>query len=124
MAIAFAIPLLAAGADYPWLTFRMADDTEISVAAENLNMKYLDGYLHLSSSNENRTIPVEQIKSMKFTSHSSGIKEIEDMESDADYYNLSGICVGRFSSVKEARKALTSGIYIVKSERKTFKVTI
>lgn len=124
LAAAMTLPVMSMAADYPWLTFRMADDTEISVSADNLAMNYKDGYLQLNSSSVDKAIPVDQIKSMKFTSYSAGIQDIIDAQADGEYYNLSGICVGRYSSVENARKALPSGIYIVKSEKKTFKVTL
>ncbi len=49
IAAALALPIMALAADYPWLTFRMADDTQFSVPAESLSMNYSDGNLHLTS---------------------------------------------------------------------------
>ncbi len=123
--VVLMLPSFASAIDYPWLTFRMADDSEMSVEAENLSINYKDGNLILSSSAVDKTIPASQIKSMRFTATSAAVDGMFDMQSSAgEYYNLSGIKVGKFSSTEQARKTLPSGIYIVKSESKTFKVTL
>lgn len=125
IAATLLMPIFTYAEALPWLTFRMADDTELSVAAENLTINYKDGNLILSSSVVDKSLPASQIKSMRFTSTSAGINEVIDINSTAgDYYNLSGIKVGRFSSTDDARKILPSGIYIVKNDEKTFKVTL
>ena len=123
MAAVMTIPMMSSAADFPWLTFSLTDDTEISVSADNLKMNYKDGFLQLSSSSVDQAIPVDKIKSMKFTSYSAGIDDTE-VQSDGEYYNLSGICVGKYSSIENARKVLPSGVYIVKSEKKTYKITL
>ncbi len=121
--LAFALPMMMAAADYPWLTFLMADNTELSVASDNLEINYSDGNLQLTSATVDQSIPVNQIKSMRFTTLSSAIDEIaDDFTSPADYFTLSGVCVGRFATLDEARSSLPAGIYIGKSESKTLKV--
>lgn len=125
IAAALALPIMALAADYPWLTFRMADDTQFSVPAESLSMNYSDGNLHLTSMTVDKTIPVDQIKSMQFTSEASGVNEVNENQTKAgEYYNLAGTRVGRFATIDEARKSLPSGVYIVKNELKTFKVAL
>ncbi|MDE5997543.1 MAG: hypothetical protein K2G77_04945 [Muribaculaceae bacterium] len=125
IAATLLMPIFTYAEAFPWLTFRMADDTELSVASENLTINYKNGNLILSSSIVDKTIPANQIKSMRFTSTSAGIIEVNDRKSTAgDYYNLSGLKVGRFSSTKDAGNVLPSGIYLVKNEGKTFKVTL
>ncbi len=124
-ALATAFPLSLFAADFPWLTFKLVDNTEMSVESEELSMTYQDGFLNLSSSKVDKSIPVSQIKSMMFTSTPTGVSDIKTADSqEGDYYNLSGIKVGRFLTVEEAKKSLPSGIYIVKSDSKTFKVTL
>ena len=116
-------PMLAAAADYPWLTFRMTDGSELSVAAEGLAINYADGNLLLKSTTVDQTIPSDQVKSMRFTTSTDAVDEMTDiLSSEADYFDLSGIKVGRFSSSDEARNVLPSGTYIVRSNKKTIKV--
>lgn len=123
LAAILVLPLMTSAAEFPWLTFLLADDTEVSVAAENLDINYSDGNLLLASGTVNQAIPVDQIKSMKFTSYSAGIRDvIENKSGEAEYFDLSGIKVGTFPSLEVARKSLPSGTYIGKSDIKTFKV--
>ncbi|MDE5847908.1 MAG: hypothetical protein K2H71_11225 [Muribaculaceae bacterium] len=120
---ALVSPMLAAAADYPWLTFKMTDGSEISVASEGLAINYSDGNLLLKSTTVDQTIPSDQVKSMRFTTSIDAVDEMTDiLSSEADYFDLSGIKTGRFSSSDEARNALPSGTYIVRSNKKTIKV--
>lgn len=123
IAAALAFSMSAYAADYPWLTFKLADNSELSVASDNLEISYSDGNLTLSSPTVNQIIPVATIKSMQFTSQSSSVGDVAIAASGlSDYYSITGVKVGRFASVEEARKALPSGVYIRKSKDKTYKV--
>lgn len=120
---ALSLPAFSYAADFPWLTFLMSDNTELSVASDNLELSYTDGNLHLKSITVDQVLPVSQIKSMRFTSFSSGIDNIQaGQNAPAHYYTVSGIDVGRFESVDEARRTLPSGTYIGKSKHRTYKV--
>lgn len=117
--------LTTSAAEFPWLTFVMADETELSVAADNLSLNYADGNLLLTSQSANETLPTAQIKSMRFTSTPASVDAIGvEASFTADYYTPSGISVGRFGSIDEARDMLPAGIYIVKCEQKTFKLIL
>lgn len=109
--------------DYPWLTFVMRDNAEVSVAAENLSIEYKDFNLILKSATVEETIPVAQISTMRFTSIATAVNEIDgDRDGFTDFYTVSGLKVGSFESAEAARQNLPSGIYIGKNESKTFKV--
>ncbi|MDE6479456.1 MAG: hypothetical protein K2L45_04235 [Muribaculaceae bacterium] len=108
--------------DFPWLSFKMKDASEITVAADNLTMNYSDGKLLLTSSSVNEALPVADISSMIFTEQ-AGLDEINaDLSEHASYYALGGTKVGEFSSVDDARRALPSGIYIARTASKSFKI--
>ncbi len=125
LSMAFALPVIAVAADYPWLTFKMTDDSEISVLAADLAINSQNGYLILSSAFVDKTIPLDQIYSMRFTTTSAGVETIEDIQSAVgDYYNLSGIMIGSFSSSDAARNVLPPGIYIVKNNSGSHKITL
>lgn len=119
----FAIPMMAMGADYPWLTFKMTDGSEMSVAAEGLAINYNEGSLQLKSATVDQTIASDMVASMRFTTAAAAVEGITDlMNTEADYFDISGKLAGRFSTSDEARKALSSGTYIVRSNGKTIKV--
>ena len=118
------LPLTSFAVEYPWLSFVMTDNTEISVAADNLSINYSDNTLTLKSATVDQAIAVDKIKSMQFKSDLSGISELttDSADGSATYYTTSGISVGSFASVEEARKSLPAGIYIVKNSVKSFKI--
>lgn len=119
----FAIPMMAMGADYPWLTFKMADGNEMSVASEGLTINYIDGYLQLKSTTVDQSILCEEVKSMKFSATPVSVDGISDiLSSEAEYFDLSGKNMGIFTTVDDARKDLPSGTYIVRSKDKTIKL--
>lgn len=110
-------------ADYKWLTFTLADDTEISVASDNLRLSYSDGSLQLTSLSVNKTLPVASLKSMRFTSSSSGIQEIES-SGNLEVYTLQGVKLGEYTKLDEVRNVLPAGIYVVKSEKQIVKIIL
>ncbi|MDE7386175.1 MAG: hypothetical protein K2N28_03450 [Muribaculaceae bacterium] len=124
VAATVSLSMTSQAANYHWLTFRMTDGSEMSVAADNLEATYADGYMQLSSSTVNQTIKTSDIKSMRFTEeNAAGIDDIEtDDNTNADYYTVAGVYVGTFTSPGSARESLGSGTYIAKNKVKTFKV--
>lgn len=124
IAAAMSTSLLAGAVDNSWLNFRMIDNTVLSVASDNLLINYIDGTLHLTSPTVDQTIPVTEIRSMQLSSETSGIgiPEQGNESSVLEYFNAAGLKAGAFSSQEEAKEALPSGIYIVKSGEKSRKV--
>lgn len=121
---ALMLPQLSNAEDYQWLTFTMTDNTEMSVAADNLSITYNEGSLKLKSATVDQAIAVAHIKSMRFTD-TMGIHSISGNGDDAcksEFYNIDGVKAGEYSSVEEARESLPSGIYIVKNNNTTLKV--
>lgn len=124
VAAALMAPPAGFAAEYQWLTFRMADNSEISVAAENLEINYGGQKLHLKSATVDQTIAVDGIKSMRFTDTPAAIDAPQGAAQVAagDYYTAAGVKAGSFGSVEEARRSLPSGVYIVKKGDKTVKL--
>ena len=125
--ILLAVGLLASteiyALDFPWLSFKMKDASEITVAADNLTMNYSDGDLVLTSASVSETLPVADIASMTFTNQQDGVDEINSVLSEkASYYTSGGVRAGEFKSVDDARRSLPSGIYIVRTGSKSFKI--
>lgn len=109
--------------DFPWLSFKMKDASEITVAADNLVMNYSAGNLLLTSGSVNETLSIANIASMSFTANPSQVEEINASLSEAaTYYSLDGSKAGEFASADDARRALPSGIYVAKTASKSFKV--
>ncbi|MDE6395103.1 MAG: T9SS type A sorting domain-containing protein, partial [Duncaniella sp.] len=71
-----------------------------------------------------REIPVDEVKTMQFTSSSSALNAVTDdrLSGAMPFYDISGKSVGSYTSVDEARLSLPSGVYILKSGDQTVKV--
>lgn len=109
--------------DFPWLSFKMKDASEITVAADNLTMTYSGGNLLLTSASVSETLPVANIASMSFSNQQAGLDEINTPLSEyASYYTLDGVEVGGFTSVDDARHNLRPGVYIARTGSKSFKI--
>lgn len=117
------LPMALHAEGMPWLTFKMADDTSISVASADLVINYSSGELQLNSPTVSRIIPVAQLKSMTFSSSTTGIESVSIQEGGSmEFYDMSGVKTGNFDSLDMARENLPSGIYVVKSGEKSIKV--
>lgn len=120
---ALAWPMMAGAAEFQWLTFKMADGSEMSVAADGLAINYSEGSLLLKSATVDESIATANISSMRFTTEAAAVEGISDiLSSQSEYFDLSGVRVGIFESLNEARKALPAGTYIMRSNNKTIKV--
>lgn len=117
-------PLMAIASGESWLTFRLKDNSEISVASQNLNIDYNNGVLLLSSPSVNQTLSINNVKSMRFTTSSAGINEVigDFASGEIEFYNIGGALVGKFSSIENARKTLPAGIYIINNGEKSLKI--
>lgn len=112
-----------AATNYPWLTFTLTDNTELSVPSENLQLTYAGGELKLTSASVDQTLPLQLLKSMRFESEQSGL---EDRKAEANtpvtVFNSLGGNIGVFASIDEAVNSLPHGVYIISSGRSTKKV--
>lgn len=125
---AAAVVETAQAYDYPYLTLQKSDGTEQSVAVEQLKLTFSDGQMVLSNSDGTTTISLSDLSKMYFsTSATAGIStqisEVSD-DSPVEVYTLSGMGLGSFESVAEAKKQLKAGIYVMKSKTRTLKITV
>ncbi|MDE6484086.1 MAG: hypothetical protein K2L14_01660 [Duncaniella sp.] len=119
----FAAVSFAQSSSYEWLTFTLADGSEVAVAAENLSIDYAGGVLKLSSPAVNTSFEVQNLRSMRFTSGASGIA-VAGIEHScpAEYFTVAGVSAGTFNNADEARSALASGVYIVRTGTAIWKI--
>lgn len=59
LAILLSAPAAMQAMDFPWITFTLSDQSELSVDAEGLEMTYSDGSLRLHSSRVDKTLPLQ-----------------------------------------------------------------
>ena len=114
--------------DYPYLTFQNADETETSVAAENLTLIFSGGKLLATNAAGTQTFTLATLKKMYFSQTPTAVGNIratgEQTEGEVEAYSLTGVRMGRFASKGEAAKQLGQGIYIIKDEGINAKIAV
>lgn len=116
-------------ADYPYMTIRQTDGTEISVGSDGLRFNIdEDGYLVVNSTDGTMKLPLTGLASMEFTEQPAGVYTA-GMEMLPDgpvkVFSTSGVALGSFDSPEEARCALSEpGVYIIKSNTGTCKIVV
>ena len=110
--------------DFPYLVFQQADGTATSVAIDDLTIAVSGTQLVVTSSSGTQTFALSDLSKMYF-SQTAGIADIAaDKAQTLEVYNLSGQKLGTFESLGHARQQLEKGIYLVKANGKTSKISI
>jgi hypothetical protein len=128
LSMSLLLTALMASADntYGYLTFQKSDGVEQSVSVEGLKMTFSSGQVVVSSGSSTATFNLSDLSKMYFSDTATGIETVSaDASGDATVqaWTLSGVSLGSFSSLSEARQKLSKGVYIVKQGEKTFKIT-
>lgn len=113
--------------DFTYLTFRSIDGTEISFSVSQLKITFSNGQLVAENSETNQTISLSDLNKMYFTNSAvTNIEEAQPVEGEADVeiFTTAGVSMGRFSSLNQAKQALSMGVYIVKQSDRTYKIAI
>lgn len=113
--------------DYPYLTFQNSDGTQTSVSVESLSITVNDGNLVCTNSDGTTNISIAELSKMFFSTDGTptGISAVSTKTSgDVEIYTLTGISLGKFQSLSQAKDNLNSGIYLIKSDTGTSKIAI
>lgn len=110
--------------DYQVMTFENNDGSQTSIAASGLTITFANGQLIGVNGNTSMTLPLTQLQKMFFSNTTSIDSPAKSDDTPTSIYTLNGVLVGMFSSFDEAKSQLHSGVYIVKTDKKTFKTTI
>ena len=111
---------------YNYLVFTTQEGTEKSVAVENLKLTFVNGQMVIDNGVETQTYDLSSLSKMFFAENSvDGIVETTiDAKEEVDVFTVSGIGMGKFNNVNEAKKSLGRGVYIFKQGSKTNKISI
>lgn len=125
------VATLAAMADdgYPYLTLQKTAGTEVKMAVDKMTIAFVNGQLVATNSEGSQQIPLQDMKMMYFSETATqtvvtAIDGATATDEKVTVYTVGGRLMGSFDSVKEAREALRPGIYVMKTNTKTFKTTI
>ena len=110
-------------ADYTYLVFTLSDGTTKAVTATNLSITFADGNLVATNGTETlATLPLASLTQMEFSNDgTTGIESISAdqlvTDSQTTIYDLNGRQMPQGAQ-------LPKGVYILKNNNKTLKVTI
>jgi len=103
---------------YPYLAFQASDGTVTTVSVESLTMTVSNGQLVAVNSNGTQTYTLSDLSAMYFTTEvSDGVNDIKvEISDDDEVYDLQGR--------KMTRDQMRHGIYVIKTQSGTRKVTV
>ena len=115
--------VLTAHADsYTYLTFEKSDGTLTSVSLSSLSITISGTTLTAGD----QSFALADLTKMYFTTADvTAIDEVKAaVNGEVEVFSMSGIAMGKYTTVQEAMSSLKTGVYIVKSNGKTVKVAV
>lgn len=113
--------------DYNYLTFETADGAMQSIVIDNLNVTFSEGNIVAVAGEDNLTVPLADMTKMYFTAephNETAISEAAKVETGVSVFSVSGVFVGRYANAQDAYSRLGKGLYVVKTNGKTYKMTV
>lgn len=114
--------LTAHAESYTHLTFEKSDGTLTSVALSSLSITISGTTLTAGD----QSFALADLTKMYFTTADvTAIDEVNTaVNGEVEVFSMSGIAMGKFTTMQEAMSSLRTGVYIVKSNGKTIKVAV
>lgn len=111
---------------YNYLVFTTQDGTEKAIAVANLKLSFVNGQLVVDNGVESQTYSLTSLSKMFFSESTvDGIVEtVINGNEDVDVFTVSGIWMGKFGNVDDAKKSLQRGVYVLKQGKTTSKIAI
>ena len=93
---------------------------------ENLKLTFVNGQMVVDNGVESQTYDLSSLSKMFFSGNAvDGIEEtMIDSNEEVDVFTVSGIGMGSFNNVDDAKKSLRRGVYIFKQGSKSNKISI
>ena len=125
---AIAVCALSVRADefaYPYLVLEASDGTLTSVSVASLTLKFEESSLVLTNDAGSRNFALSGLKKMYFATKPTAISTSKNnVNENVEVWTMTGLSLGVFDSISEAQQTLSRGVYVVKSERGTFKIAV
>lgn len=118
--------------DYPYLMFQTADGSTTAVTASDLTITFSDGKLIATNAEGTQTLNLTNLSKMYFSA-TGDANAIEDVKADGqlnmsqepvEVFTLTGISIGKYDTLQQAKSSLSQGIYVVKSASRTLKIAV
>ncbi len=110
--------------DYPYLAFQTSDGTVKTVGVESLTLSISNGYLVVKNSEGSQQFSLSDLSAMYFSTSATGIRQVETEQTSVKVFSMSGVLVGTFDSVEQARASLKKGVYVVVADGKNYKMNV
>lgn len=111
-------------ADYSAIKLVEADGTEHNLPSAGLEFTVNDGILTATTSEGTHSFPIIQLSKMFFSANSGTEAIASDCNCTVDIFNTDGTEAGSYPSLDAALNSLASGLYIVKTNGKSFKIAV
>lgn len=118
--------ILADDYAYGYLAFVDSNGTEQTITTDGLKITFADGQLVAVSEREGLTLSLADLAKMYFTTTPTGIADVSTDEPSVPVkaYSAAGVYVGTYATLREATGSLRSGVYVIKTGEKTFKLAV
>lgn len=116
--------------DYNYLSFETSDGSVVSMDVTSLIITISGTTLTVTNTSANQSFTLTNLSNMHFsttdeTTDAAGITSLVDSDcQEVEVYSLSGISMGTFDNLNSAKGNLPKGIYVIKNNDKTYKVTV
>ncbi len=117
----------AQAGDYTHLTFQKADSTTLALDVASLTMTFSDGHLLATNDQGTYTLSLADLAQMFFSNGSTaGLDALSADVTTApvSVYTLAGVSLGEYDRLATFTQRAAKGVYIVKSNDRTFKTTV
>lgn len=111
----------AFGVDYSAMTFVTTDGSTTSINSNDLEITFESNNLVAKNVDSSLTLPLASISEFYFTDKQSSIENMTvDSQAEIEVFGLTGICLGKYSTMEAARQSLPAGIYLFKNNNQTY----
>lgn len=124
--MALALASVAASATaLPTLKFELSDGSAVTLPSEALTIAFENNFMNINHSGGAIDIDLSRLTKFYFEGDFSSTTSIDTKEPErVKIFSLTGISHGEYQSIESAHAALTPGIYIARTESKTFKTVV
>lgn len=113
--------------DYLYLTFTNTDGTERSLSVDGLRIIFENGEIKANANEEALSIALADVAKMYFSNtkaETTGISDMEVSNEGVTVYTTSGMFVGHFNNAIQAHNKLDKGLYVIKTNGRTYKMAV
>lgn len=112
--------------DYPYLVFMNSDGNTTTLSVETLIITISNGKLVAQNNDGTQSFALSNLNKMYFTKEAdlTGISTTENTHEAVEIFTAGGLSVGKFENEKAAKASLKPGLYILKSNTRTYKIAV